>query len=96
LFKNPLIACRVVHFAPNAPGRLEPSVQGHLTFTPNPLPPPLSYDPGLVGMLSEADLALGELAGVGQMLPNPHLLIRPFVRREAVTLLSEPHKHIPE
>lgn len=34
--------------------------------------------------LSEADLALGELAGVGRRLPNPLLLIRPFIRREAV------------
>ena len=30
------------------------------------------------------DRALGELAGVGRMLANPHLLIRPFLRREAV------------
>src|SRR5262249_15145967 len=72
-------------FAANAPGRLECSAQGpHLTFIPDPLPPKLVYDADLVRMLSEADLALGELAGVGQMLPNPHLLIRPFVRREAV------------
>jgi Fic family protein len=35
-------------------------------------------------LLSEADRALGELAGLGRLLPNPHLLIRPFVRREAV------------
>ena len=27
---------------------------------------------------------MGELAGVGGMLPNPHLLIRPFLSREAV------------
>lgn len=71
-------------FTPNAPGRLERSFQRHLTFVPDPLPPSLSYDAPLVGLLSEADLALGELAGVGRMLPNPHLLIRPFVRREAV------------
>jgi Fic family protein len=71
-------------FAPNAPGRLVRSFQGHLTFLPSALPPLLVYDPALVGLLSEADLALGELAGVGRMLPNPHLLIRPFVRREAV------------
>jgi Fic family protein len=38
----------------------------------------------LARTLSEADQALGELAGVGRMLPNPHLLIRPFLSREAV------------
>ena len=71
-------------FANNAPGVLRPSSEGHLTFIPHPLPPELSYDGPLVSLLSEADRALGKLAGVGQMLPNPHLLIRPFVRREAV------------
>jgi Fic family protein len=53
-------------------------------FVPNPLPPALSFEPPLVWALSEADRALGELAGLGRALPNPHLLIGPFVRREAV------------
>ncbi len=34
--------------------------------------------------LSRADAALSELSGLGQHLPNPHLLIAPYVRREAV------------
>jgi Fic family protein len=34
--------------------------------------------------LSPADRALSELAGVAGNLPNPHLLIAPFMRREAV------------
>ncbi|HOY55790.1 MAG TPA: Fic/DOC family N-terminal domain-containing protein, partial [Opitutaceae bacterium] len=34
--------------------------------------------------LSRADAALGELSGLGCQLPNPHLLIAPLVRREAV------------
>ena len=38
----------------------------------------------MVAALSEADRALGELAGLGRSLLNPHLLIAPFVRREAV------------
>src|SRR5262249_49167957 len=38
----------------------------------------------LMSRLSAADQALGELAGAGRRLPNPHLLIRPFIRREAV------------
>lgn len=57
---------------------------GYWAFMPNPLPPPLTWAPELVATLSEADRALGELAGLGRSLPNPHLLIRPFVRREAV------------
>jgi len=38
----------------------------------------------LISDLSEADRALGELAGLGRTLVNPNLLIRPFMRREAV------------
>ncbi|HSK75654.1 MAG TPA: Fic family protein [Thermoanaerobaculia bacterium] len=53
-------------------------------FVPPPLPPSLTWTPGLVRALSDADRAVGRLAGEGARLPNPHLLIRPFVRREAV------------
>jgi len=53
-------------------------------FVPNPLPPDLPLDKGLVRTLSDADRALGELAGLGRTMPNPHLLIAPFIRREAV------------
>lgn len=51
---------------------------------PNPLPPELTYDSALVRILSDADRALGELAGAGKLLPNPLLVIGPFLRREAV------------
>lgn len=53
-------------------------------FVPNPLPPHIEFDRALVSALSDADRALGELAGLGRTLPNPNLLIRPFIRREAV------------
>ena len=53
-------------------------------YVPAPLPPSIEWDDGLVAVLSSADRELGKLAGEGRRLPNPHLLIRPFVRREAV------------
>ncbi len=53
-------------------------------FVPDELPPSLSWDTELVLVLSKADLALGELAGLGRNMPNPHLLVGPFVRREAI------------
>jgi len=53
-------------------------------FVPHPLPPRLAADWELTAALSEADRALSELAGLGRTMPNPHLLIGPFVRREAV------------
>jgi Fic family protein len=48
------------------------------------LPPRIEFDGPLVAALSDADRHLGLLAGAGEWLPNPHLLIRPFLRREAV------------
>lgn len=53
-------------------------------FAPHPLPPPLAVELPLIHALSSADRALGELAGLGRAIANPHLLIRPFIRREAV------------
>ena len=53
-------------------------------FVPAPPPPSLSWDEHLTLGLSAADRAIGRLAGEGRRLRNPHLLIRPFVRREAV------------
>ena len=65
-------------------GRLITAPQGYLAFVPAPLPPKLTYDAGLVRILSRADAALSELSGLGRVLPNPNLLIAPWVRREAV------------
>ena len=72
----------------NSPsGRLLKAGQGdaaYRAFVPNPLPPALNLDAKLIRILSGADRALGELAGLGRTMPNPELLIRPFIRREAV------------
>ncbi|MBU0493428.1 MAG: Fic family protein [Chloroflexi bacterium] len=65
-------------------GRLARAAGGYWAFVPQPLPPTFPWTTSLVTALSEADRALGELAGLGRSLPNPHLLIHPFVRREAV------------
>lgn len=53
-------------------------------FIPHPLPPKLVWTPPLIRALSDADRLVGRLAGEGARLPNPHLLLRPFLRREAV------------
>jgi Fic family protein len=58
--------------------------EGYLAFVPAPLPPELTWTPRLARVLSDADRSLGRLAGEGARLPNPHLLLRPFIRREAV------------
>lgn len=57
---------------------------GYWAYLPDPLPPRIEWSEGLASQLSDADRAVGRLAGEGRRLPNPHLLIRPFIRREAV------------
>ena len=69
--------------APSA-GRVVQAPGGYAAFVPAPLPPELAYAPSLVLALSRADAALSELSGLGRQLPNPNLLIAPYVRREAV------------
>lgn len=59
-------------------------VARYWAFVPPPLPPVIGWTEELISALSAADRALGRLAGVGRTLPNPHLLIGPFKRREAV------------
>ncbi len=66
------------------PGRNVRCPTGYTAYIPDPLPPKLTWTDELVRALSDADRAIGKLAGEGGRLPNPHLLIRPFVRREAV------------
>ena len=60
--------------------------KGGATKSPIPpsLPPALRWNESLAARLSAADRAVGRLAGEGRRLPDPSLLIRPFVRREAV------------
>lgn len=58
--------------------------EGYTAFVPDPLPPVFVWTPELIRALSDADRTIGRLAGEGGRLSNPHLLIRPFVRREAV------------
>ena len=65
-------------------GHLVDSPGGYRAFVPAPPPPPLSWDEGLTVSLSAADRAIGRLAGEGRRLPNPHILVRPFIRKEAV------------
>lgn len=65
-------------------GRKIKCPEGYTAFIPFPLPPEIFWSKALLRSLSDADRTLGKLAGEGARLPNPHLLIRPFVRREAV------------
>ncbi len=71
-------------FSNSKSGQLANTPQGYLAFVPNQLPPKIAFDMDLALALSKADAALSELSGLGGQLPNPHLLISPYIRREAV------------
>ncbi len=71
-------------FKNEAPGECRKTLEGYNAFYPSCLPPDLTLDWDLVNLISEADRSLSELSGAGQLLPNPHLLIRPYLRREAI------------
>jgi Fic family protein len=65
-------------------GQWVKNLEGYRAFHPNPLPPPIEWTQTLGVALANASTLIGKLAGEGRRLPNPHILIRPFVRREAV------------
>lgn len=57
---------------------------GYRAFVPAAMPPPLRWNATLAVSLSAADRSIGRLAGEARHLPNPNLLVAPFIRKEAV------------
>ncbi len=76
------------HFRRSPGGRLIEIPHGgrpYAAFVPDQLPPPLSMALELLRRSTVAAYAIGELAALGGQLANPHLLIGPFLSREAVS-----------
>lgn len=71
-------------FSQNAPGKIIKSILGYTAYIPNPLPPELSWTPRLINHLTQAERSIARLEEVGQAFPVPHVLVRPFIRKEAV------------
>ena len=65
-------------------GKLIKGSHGFWAFVPNRLPPIIDLTWEFANQISESDRQLSQLAGAVRTLPNPHLLINPFTRREAV------------
>jgi Fic family protein len=79
-----------VELAKNRPSRFgearkTPGRQGYVAYFPAAIPRTLELPGAAVRLLAEAESALGQLAGVGRLLPNPDLLIRPYLLREALS-----------
>jgi Fic family protein len=58
---------------------------GYVAYFPAPIPRELDLAASAVTLLADAEASLGRLAGVGQLLPHPTLLIRPYLLREALS-----------
>jgi Fic family protein len=65
------------------PGELLRNFEGHLTFVPAAFPPAIPLTSTLFKLVSDVANALGRLEGTAQALPDPKIVIRSFVRREA-------------
>jgi Fic family protein len=65
-------------------GRRVEHSDGYQAYVPAPLPPAVTFSAEVWRALSDADRLIGRLAGETRGLPNPHILMRPFVQREAV------------
>ena len=57
---------------------------GYVAYFPKPIPRELAISRDNLIRIADAEAALGRLAGTGRLLPDPHLLVRPYLRREAV------------
>jgi Fic family protein len=58
---------------------------GYVAYFPEPIPRALDLPTSIVMILADAEAALGRLAAVGELLPSPELLVRPYLLREAVS-----------
>ena len=65
-------------------GDVRRTPEGYWAFVPAPTPTQLSLSDNAVKVLDEATGAVHRLGGVGRLIPNPHLLIGPHLRLEAV------------
>jgi Fic family protein len=65
-------------------GRVRKTLEGYWAFFPAETPRRLSLSDEVIKLLDEATGAVHRLGGVGRLIPNPHLLIGPHLRLEAV------------
>jgi len=72
------------NFKSTRAGKVIKTDRDYSAFLPYSLPPEIKYSGESINLLAEANRHLGNLNGVGALLPNPNLLIVPYMRKEAV------------
>ena len=65
-------------------GQVHKTQTGFWAFFPAPVPRRVALSDEVVKLLDDATGAVHRLGGVGRLVPNPHLLIGPHLRLEAV------------
>lgn len=97
----------VANFKSSPVGSLEPisgwdnelgQTYDHYAFVPTPLPARIDMRQSTVKLMGEADRALGSLNARIKFLPNPSLLVRPALKREAqaTSALEGTYAHLDE
>ena len=71
-------------FSAKSPGKVVPIAGGEHAFVPDPLPPNWEFPAELWPLLGDAKQQIGILEGIGRLLPNPGILLRPLEDREAI------------
>ena len=71
-------------FRKSSPGPIIPIEGNEHAFAPNPLPPDWQLTERLWPEVTEAVRVIGVLDGIGRVLPNPAILLRPTEDREAI------------
>ncbi len=65
--------------------RRTPERHGYVAYFPAPIPRAIELPARTVRLLGEAEASLGRLDGIGRLLPDPYLLTRPYLLREAIS-----------
>jgi Fic family protein len=71
-------------FSTDCPGKIVSIGPDFIAFVPSSLPPSLQLSETVRGLHEQALLGIGELRAIIPFLPNPQLITRPFLHREAV------------
>ncbi|MBK5231740.1 MAG: Fic family protein [Thermoleophilia bacterium] len=70
---------------PFGEARHTPGKHGYVAYFAHPVPRKIDLPTSTIRLLADAEAALGQLAAIGRLVPNPDLLIRPYLLREALS-----------
>ena len=99
-----MVRVRIELFQASAPGHLVP-ITGHdnylrrdyqhYAYVPDPLPDSMGLMEGTYAAAAVAHGAIGRLDAAIRLLPDPYLLVRPSLRKEAVATAALEGTHAP-